>query len=355
MVFTGSLRIRNSIGCVPLTVKTSSGIEGVQNVRYQYEFNDGPLKLSELTTDSSYTYKKPGLYRILQLSEKDGRQMRACGYVEVYDTIAPAFILTTCRNQVSLSVPNGEKYKFDWYIVRWGDGRTDSLAAPPGPVSHTFASNQSYTIRVEGRYRYAASCRPTASQQFRPAVGTASASIASVRKRDEQTLEVVVRNPGAGRLRLERRVSGGDFSLLPGIVAEENVVIAVSANPADTTCFRLALADTCVQAAPSPEVCYLPPPPAVTRSGPYVPDAFSPNGDGQNDEFRIYGAPAGPFLLVIYDRWGRVVFRTEDVGQGWNGQIDGQPAQPGEYAYLFVLESSGNQRFERRGRVLLLR
>jgi gliding motility-associated-like protein len=53
----------------------------------------------------------------------------------------------------------------------------------------------------------------------------------------------------------------------------------------------------------------------------FAPNAFTPNGDGQNDFFKpvIYGIES--YQLSIYDRWGRVVFKTTSNSKGWDGRI----------------------------------
>src|SRR5699024_10474815 len=79
--FTGALQISPGIGCFPLEVKATSGLKNVKNVRYVFDYKGSDVKESELTRDSVFTYNKPGLYRILQYSEQEDRQLRACAIV----------------------------------------------------------------------------------------------------------------------------------------------------------------------------------------------------------------------------------------------------------------------------------
>ena len=68
----------------------------------------------------------------------------------------------------------------------------------------------------------------------------------------------------------------------------------------------------------------------------HTPNAFSPNDDGKNDKFRVYG-PVDEiirFQLQIYDRWGAKLFETEDLQEGWDGTIDGKPAPAGVYVWI---------------------
>ena len=66
-----------------------------------------------------------------------------------------------------------------------------------------------------------------------------------------------------------------------------------------------------------------------------MPNAFTPNGDGHNDLFRI--PPGVAFNLAqfsIFDRWGNLVFTTQDISQGWNGKYKGADAGIGTYVYF---------------------
>jgi gliding motility-associated-like protein len=65
----------------------------------------------------------------------------------------------------------------------------------------------------------------------------------------------------------------------------------------------------------------------------YIPNAFSPNGDGINDEFRIYATGIKEIYLTIFNRWGEQVFYTEDLRSGWKGTINGNEGEQAVYVY----------------------
>jgi gliding motility-associated-like protein len=74
----------------------------------------------------------------------------------------------------------------------------------------------------------------------------------------------------------------------------------------------------------------------VKVAGPvFMPNAFTPNGDGLNDIFRI---PPNVSLKLthfsIFDRWGNQVFSSRDIGKGWNGLYKGTKVDSGVYIYL---------------------
>ncbi|WP_332368353.1 gliding motility-associated C-terminal domain-containing protein [Spirosoma telluris] len=60
----------------------------------------------------------------------------------------------------------------------------------------------------------------------------------------------------------------------------------------------------------------------------WVPDAFTPNNDTHNDTFIVKGVYFDQFKLIMYDRWGEVVYETTDKTQGWDGKVKGQDALP---------------------------
>lgn len=72
----------------------------------------------------------------------------------------------------------------------------------------------------------------------------------------------------------------------------------------------------------------------------YMPNAFSPNNDGHNDQFRPVSeiAKVSSFILTIYDYWGKQIFKTRDICQGWDGRIEGKPAPLGLYCYMIQFE-----------------
>ncbi len=75
----------------------------------------------------------------------------------------------------------------------------------------------------------------------------------------------------------------------------------------------------------------------------YMPNAFSPyNEDGVNDIFAPSGIGAGmgdnTFAMYIYDRWGKLVFKSTDFNTGWDGKYDGAFVQPGVYTYFVEVQ-----------------
>lgn len=88
----------------------------------------------------------------------------------------------------------------------------------------------------------------------------------------------------------------------------------------------------------------------------YLPNAFSPNGDGINDQFNIISRCAlREYELFIYDRWGQNIFRSTTITQGWDGSFKGEMLPVGAYAFVIrYAPEGGNLRVE-KGTLQLLR
>jgi gliding motility-associated-like protein len=90
----------------------------------------------------------------------------------------------------------------------------------------------------------------------------------------------------------------------------------------------------------------------------YVPNAFSPNGDGVNDLFVMKwdGLSIVDCRISIFDRWGGMIFTTDDVAMGWDGKKNGKEFPGGVYVYKIVFEVDGAPGMqERTGTVMLVR
>jgi len=69
-----------------------------------------------------------------------------------------------------------------------------------------------------------------------------------------------------------------------------------------------------------------------------VPNAFTPNGDGINDLFQVNGLYKNcTFRMIIYDRWGQLLFESENVDKGWDGTYRGQACPPDSYVWVVYI------------------
>lgn len=89
--------------------------------------------------------------------------------------------------------------------------------------------------------------------------------------------------------------------------------------------------------------------------GVFIPNAFSPNGDRNNDVFRalVYG-PAIKFSLQVFNRYGQQVFQTTDPDKGWDGLYKGKLCDNGSYIWQCSYHIEGSEPEYRKGHVLLI-
>jgi gliding motility-associated-like protein len=70
---------------------------------------------------------------------------------------------------------------------------------------------------------------------------------------------------------------------------------------------------------------------AQTEGTLFYPNSFTPNNDGENDIFYAYGFNIKKFNMSIYDRWGQLIFQSDDVYKGWDGTYKGRPVEQDVY------------------------
>ena len=90
----------------------------------------------------------------------------------------------------------------------------------------------------------------------------------------------------------------------------------------------------------------------------FVPNSFTPNGDGPNDTFLpIFGCPPAEYEMFVFDRWGNLIFRTTDVNRGWDGDNSSEnPAQVDTYVWRIKCRFyEGDKKREFTGHVALIR
>jgi gliding motility-associated-like protein len=95
---------------------------------------------------------------------------------------------------------------------------------------------------------------------------------------------------------------------------------------------------------------------AVGIPEPNIPTAFTPDGNGLNDVFRLESPEYFTMQsFTVFNRWGEVVFETTDPLSGWDGTFMGQPQPIGTYVYRVIGVDDIGYRVARQGNVTLLR
>ncbi|PCJ24813.1 MAG: hypothetical protein COA97_09145 [Flavobacteriales bacterium] len=86
----------------------------------------------------------------------------------------------------------------------------------------------------------------------------------------------------------------------------------------------------------------------------FVPNAFTPNGDKENDVLFVRGG-LDEMTLKIYDRWGEKVFETKDQSIGWDGTYKGNPVDPGVFVYHLITKCADTDEVFKKGNITVIR
>lgn len=87
----------------------------------------------------------------------------------------------------------------------------------------------------------------------------------------------------------------------------------------------------------------------------FYPNAFTPNGDELNDIFYVSGQFIAEFEMKIYNRWGELMFTSNDPLIGWDGSSRGNVMPEGTYVFFAKITDLAGRTFERTGSILLLK
>ena len=244
------------------------------------------------------------------------------------------------ENEVSLQVQCGggvPPYQFQWQL---GDGETSTEQSPTFAPQHT----TNYMVTVTD----ANGCSATAGGQIKVREGTfreplqAWCSPVEILAYHEATLfstnygdEYTYQWTPAQHLETPHQPS-------TIVVPEETTTYTVIV----TDTFGCSLSDT-VTIKVLPVSCDMP--------FVFIPNSFTPNGDGVNDIFYVRSDILVECYFVVYDRWGERIFETYDQHIGWNGTFKQKECQTGTYDYYFKGKCMDGDELEMKGNVTLIR
>jgi gliding motility-associated-like protein len=87
----------------------------------------------------------------------------------------------------------------------------------------------------------------------------------------------------------------------------------------------------------------------------FVPNTFTPNGDGENDVLFVRSNDVDELYFAVYNRWGQMVFETTDITVGWNGIYKGMKADPAVFAWYLRAKCFNGNELEKKGNTTLIR
>jgi gliding motility-associated-like protein len=87
----------------------------------------------------------------------------------------------------------------------------------------------------------------------------------------------------------------------------------------------------------------------------FVPNAFTPNGDGENDILYVRGNMISEMYFAVYNRWGQLVFETKSQNTGWDGIYNGMKADPAVFAWYLRAKCYNGDELKKQGNTTLIR
>ena len=126
------------------------------------------------------------------------------------------------------------------------------------------------------------------------------------------------------------------------------------ASPTETTDYQVVVTSSAgCEATVTVRVIVLNPECALPNV--FVPSGFTPNNDGNNDVFMVYGFIVESLHLMVFDRWGEKVFETQNQSTGWDGTYKGKVLPPDVYGYYVKVKCINGEEYTKKGNVTLIR
>lgn len=87
----------------------------------------------------------------------------------------------------------------------------------------------------------------------------------------------------------------------------------------------------------------------------FIPNSFTPNSDNRNENFFAIANGARTYKLIIYNRWGQIIFESTNPAQGWDGTYNNRPCPEGIYTYQLIYKGRKTFTQQKRGSIILMR
>lgn len=307
-----------------------------------WDFDDGTTTSD---TDPTHTFAQPGTFVVKHsVTTQTGCTNTITDTIRIYGTPQPAIVSDTvvCINDVlplqgTLAIPDTA---ISW---RWNLG-SNGLSTDQN-TSVTYPQTGNYTVSLEASNKLG--CKnETSKNVYVPPTPVVTINGSTIIPVGTDIALPIIYSPNV--------VS---YTWTPSTGLSCTDCPAPIANPRFTTQYTVAVEDiygcTAQREVTVTVVC--------NDKNYFVPNTFSPNGDGRNDVFMPRGSSiARVNRMQVFNRWGEVVFEkrnfmVNDASAGWNGTYKGKPAQADVYIYVieFVCENAAVVPF--RGNVTLIR
>lgn len=217
------------------------------------------------------------------------------------------------------------------YRFRWSNGATAQNLSSLNPGT--------YWVHIYDQNGCADSLTANVPQ-FSPVEFTLLAKANIISAGDTSILNITSSNPSL--------IVNTAIAPTEGVVAQERLKIYVA--PRKTTAYTVTITDqNGCQAQRTASIV------VVEPGDVYLPEEFSPNGDGISDRLQLVANGIASLSLRVLNRWGEAVFMTEDVSRAWDGTYMGAPVETGLYTYILEAKTTDGRPIRKTGTIRLIR
>ncbi|OFY89159.1 MAG: hypothetical protein A3K10_14070 [Bacteroidetes bacterium RIFCSPLOWO2_12_FULL_31_6] len=295
--------------------------------------------LNDNTPNTSTVYDSAGVYNVsLVISSSNGCSDSITQQVLIYSIPNANFSANgVCEGAnsefIDASTVNGSSINY-WYWT-FGDGGIDSVQNP----IYSYVNSGTYTVNLI--IQSAQGCWDTISNSVSiqpPPTAGFNSSPSSVKVNEIFSFSDI----SASNI-VNWQWNFGD-SL--GTSTLQNPSYSYTSAGYFTVCLTVVDNMNCTDSICEEVIVFMPP---------QVPNAFSPNGSGQNNTFNVLGGPYLELNFKIYNNWGELIFESDQQSKGWDGTRNGAAQPIGVYIYTVNAVTLDKEQYTIKGDVTLLR
>lgn len=320
---------------------TSTGFNGGSTAGATFFWDFGNGITFNGANPSNQNYASPGTYNIMLVMDMAG----SCnGPDTVFQTVTFDPIFVTAPSLPPIDACVGTEVQFpgggsnvNSYAWNFGDGSTSELPTP----THTYTSPGTYNIQLQ--VSNPNSCNKTESVSTTVTVHPSPTVAFTVTPAvAEPNVPFTFNNQSTGASSYLWTFGDGASSTL------EHPTHAYNRTGSYDVCLTATNQFNC-----SMKLCRSLE--ALVYPLADVPSGFSPNGDGNNDVFRVRGYGIEKMNLSVYNRWGELIFESTNQDIGWDGTYKGKPQEMDAYAYVLSVGFVDGTSVKKSGNVTLIR
>jgi gliding motility-associated-like protein len=335
----------NFAGCVKGIAQftgESTAANGLAVNQWKWTFHDGSKGNGQHV---SYTYNAPGTYmEALQSVTADGCIGDTAKQVKVNPipivTVKPVSVCTGSDTTLKVDNPATDA-TYTWYASASG-----GAALGTGATLHI--TNVTATTDYYVQQTSAAGC---ASEMTKVTVTVQTGVQQPVAAVDSVSANLVrfKWNPVPGATGYQVSLDGGSTWQTPSSGSTGLTHTVAGLQPLQTVTFVVKAIGTCTSSIS------LPVRQQVLPDGIFIPNSFTPNGDGLNDVLRVYSYKIRELQFAVFNQWGEKLFETRDQSRGWDGTYKGKIQPSGVYMYVCRMVLTDGTVVDKRGSVNLIR